>query len=71
MAYIKFEKDADGWIDAEKYKPKNFELVKMMDNFEKIQSGWWNGYHWEHGIKKCSGDIKKWKYFRLGMIQKW
>jgi len=52
--------DKEGWADAEKYKPIEYDLVELKDKQGKKQNGWWTGYHWDYGIKKIN-TITHWR----------
>lgn len=55
--------DCNGWANAESYKPLDFELVQVEDEFNKRQMGWWNGHEWDFGMKRIKGLVMAWRVF--------
>ncbi len=50
----------DGWADAKKYTPDNFDLVKL-DTGKRIVEGWYTGDEW-YGLRlKSTEDVILWK----------
>lgn len=53
-------KDKDGWTNANLYKPDPFDLVYLMDDKGKCQTGWWTGTIWDYYQKKIN-NVYLWK----------
>lgn len=61
VTYADIHYDPDGWVDAEKYLPGDYDLVylKIKDKFSK--SGWIVGKRWD-GLKVLEEDkVLYWK----------
>jgi len=58
--YCKMPKDKFGWIDATKYFPPEYELVKIRTNLRDIQ-GWWTGFEWYIRKKLDNERIISWR----------
>lgn len=53
--------DEDGWADAKKYVPEDFDLVSVKIKNKKICSAWVNGKTWD-GLKiKREDEVLAWK----------
>lgn len=54
------------WICASKKLPPRFELVRIKDEFNREQFGWWAGSDWDFGNKKIKGNVTSWKKIPRG-----
>jgi hypothetical protein len=45
--YKDVEYDEEGWADAKKFMPADFDLVFLKVNGKKSISGWYAGYQWD------------------------
>ena len=53
-------KDEDGWVDASKFLPMPYELVRVKTQ-DKSKNLWWNGREWEGFRKKDEDKVFYWK----------
>jgi len=61
FSYRDVKTDDDGWVDAAKYLPADFDLVYMKVEGKKTLSGWMSGNNWE-GLRLKEGDkVLYWK----------
>lgn len=61
LSYRRVEKDKDGWADADKFLPEDFDLVQMKTSTGKIFVGWLVGNGWD-GLKiKPTDVVVKWR----------
>ncbi len=61
IRYRDVEYDQDGWIDATKFFPSDYDLVQVKTKNNKINMVWAYGNHWD-GLKiKQNDEILYWK----------
>lgn len=62
LSYKSVPKDFDGWVDASKFLPVNFDILFLkLKNKSKIYHGWFTGKDWD-GLRLDSNDeILFWK----------
>jgi hypothetical protein len=59
--YQDVDYDLDGWADAKKCLPEDFDLVYMRLKRERTIPGWVNGTKW-HGLRlKSDDEVVLWK----------
>lgn len=52
LSYCNCPKDDDGWVDAGKYLPNNYDLV-FIKTKNKVYSGWYSINCWDgYGVKE-------------------
>mgnify|MGYP003566104828 CR=1 FL=1 len=61
FSYDDVKKDMDGWVDAKKYLPADYDLVYMRREGKKTISGWTFGTNWEGLRLKDDDNILYWK----------
>lgn len=61
IAYHNLKYDANGWADASKYLPKDYDLVWMKIEHKRNKSGWINGKEWNAIGLKDSDVVLYWK----------
>lgn len=60
--HVRFDKN--GWADAKKYLPADFDLVQMKvlrDGRERTYNGWINGEKWEAVRQRERDEVLFWK----------
>lgn len=57
------EKLENGWFDAQKYRPLQYELVliKTDINTKRRKTGWWDGLRWEGFRLQKEESVLYWK----------
>lgn len=55
LLYSQVTKDKNGWVDAKKFLPKNFDLVEMKIDGNRLP-GWYQGTSWD-GYKFKTGQV--------------
>lgn len=61
FTYRHLKTDPDGWVDAKKYLPADYDLMYLKIKDKKSCSGWAVGTKWD-GLHISSGDeILYWK----------
>jgi hypothetical protein len=61
FAYRDIPFDEDGWADAERFMPADYDLVFLKIEGKKSVSGWSTGNSWD-GLKLEKADkVKYWK----------
>ncbi len=63
LAYDDIVYQKDGWVDAKKYTPSKFDLIKMKSQF-KTFNGWYTGSEWFSLRIRDYDDILYWKKIR-------
>lgn len=58
---IKDEYDEDGWMDANKYMPGNYDLMFLKVKDKGILSGWAIGKSWDGLTIKPDDEVIAWK----------
>lgn len=62
FAYSDVVYDKNGWADAKKFLPLDFDLLFLkIKGKQKIFSGWHNDKHWEGSKINRKDDILFWK----------
>lgn len=56
-------KDQLGWVDADRYKPPRFDVVRLMTEDKKEKAGWWTGLFWDGYKVQAIEKVKKWKFY--------
>lgn len=44
----------NGWASCDHDKPREFDIVLIKDEKNRIQRGWWTGFAWDFGRKVIS-----------------
>jgi len=60
FGYTDIPYDADGWVDAKKYRPGAYDLISMKTD-SKTYSGWWSGERWDGRKIPPDADVLYWK----------
>lgn len=63
------DKTESGWVDAKKYAPKRFELVRIKTNYRELL-GWWTGQTWFLKQQKQLEKVLFWKEEPPQKVQK-
>lgn len=53
--------DSDGWVDAKKYMPADYELCLLKIKDKKTQPGWASGLKWDGLRIKEEDEVLYWK----------
>jgi hypothetical protein len=62
FTYTMVEYDAEGWADASKYLPQDYDLCYLMlEGNKKPVSGWSVGLHWEGLRVERASNVLLWK----------
>lgn len=61
---FKHLEDADGWVDASKYKPHDYDLVELMMENKIKRTGWWTGNSWFYRKYKLNEKVILWRKTR-------
>lgn len=61
LSYRTVKSDCDGWVDAKKYLPADYDLMYLKIKDKKSSHGWITGCKWD-GLHISAGDeILYWK----------
>jgi hypothetical protein len=60
LSYHMIKTDIDGWVDANKYLPGDYDLVQMKMG-RKIVSGWLSGLTWDGLHYKPETKVEFWR----------
>lgn len=63
FSYKDVKYDEDGWADASKYQPIDFDLVFMKTTEGKVKSGWIATNVWEGIRLRPEEKVIKWKQY--------
>jgi hypothetical protein len=55
------EKDFDGWVDPEKFKPMRYDMCYLRAKNNRTYPGWWTGDRWDGLRVKPDIEIIYWK----------
>lgn len=61
IVYLDIPVDQYGWVDAEKYRPHPYDLVKLLLSDGKELNGWWADTEWDGYHLKPHEIVIKWK----------
>ncbi len=53
--------DRDGWVDAKKYLPSDYDLVMIMFSTGEVTYGWTMGKNWQGVLVTHETVVKSWK----------
>ena len=59
--YTEAPKDKDGWTNAHLYKPKQYDLVHLAFENDRILIGWWSGLEWCCRRNIDNSEVMRWK----------
>lgn len=59
--YDDVQKDADGWVDAYKFLPREHDLVFLKCENKKPVHGWWTGNRFDGARLDAKDKVKYWK----------
>ena len=62
--YSKVEFDKDGWADASKFIPRDFDLCELKLKDRKARPGWALGPNWDGLNMKPEFEVLYWKIFK-------
>ena len=61
ITYINVPKDKNGWVDASKYRPMEFDLCMLKIKNKRCKLGWFSGSIWDGLNLEPSDEIIAWK----------
>jgi len=60
LTYAKVPNDGNGWVEAHKYLPANYDLV-LMKIGDTYKPGWYQGNSWEGYKYEPGEEVTHWK----------
>lgn len=64
LDYASIPYDKDGYADAMKYCPSNYDLLQMVTDGGRIRMGWWTGNEYYSRKLKPEESVIAWKKAR-------
>jgi hypothetical protein len=62
FSYVNVETDDDGWADAKRFRPADYDLVYFkVEGVKKTLSGWCHGSNWDGLGFKSEYKVICWK----------
>ncbi len=61
VKYIDVPLDKDGYADASKYLPVEYDLMFLKIDGKSVRSGWWNGNRWDGLNVNPDDNVLYWK----------